>query len=412
MSRPHQRRYRSHRPAAAFARRLGLRTMREWFAYCDGTRPDLPSRPKDIPRGADRIYRGRGWRNWYRFLGTEPRVYWNFSRARRYVRGLGLRSVNDWWDYCAGRRPDLPLRPMAVPVAANRTYRRWWRGWKDFLGCGSPHFRAFDSARKFARQLGLSSRSAWLDYCAGRRGDLPVKPADIPDRPQNAYRGRGWRDWSDWLWAPRSFAKARAFAIRLRLRTRKDWAAWCGGEFPELTPRPRWMPRHPQVAYQRQWRGWAYWLAPPARYRPYLEAAVWVQRLGLQSYRDWRRYVAGQRTDLPPLPSDIPRTPPGAYAGCGWRTYAHFLAGKENGRKVGGYAPYRDAAAWVYRLGLTTSREWRAYIAGDLPHLPPLPRGVIPKSPHCIYRGRGWTSWPAWLAQAKPFRPAPASGPE
>jgi len=54
-------------------------------------------------------------------------------------------------------------------------------------------FRSFQETRRFARNLGLSSRSEWRRYCAS-----PQRPVDIPTNPQVAYRSE-WKEWADFL---------------------------------------------------------------------------------------------------------------------------------------------------------------------------------------------------------------------
>jgi hypothetical protein len=249
------------------------------------------------------------------------------------------------------------------------------------------------------RRLNLGSRQEWIACVHREKPGRPALPPDIPARPQIAYRKKGWEDWDLWLAAPRTFPAAHAVAVKLKFQTKGDWTAWCAGRKPACPPRPLWMPRHPDVVFASAWRGWDFWLGVPDPWRPHDAAAAWVRRLRLTSWRGWRQYVTGGRRDLPALPADIPRAPHESYARRGWRSYAHFLAGKEQGGKVGGFPPYAEAAAFVKRLKLVTNREWRDYVAGQMPDLPALPRGVVPKSPASVYRGKGWTGWPAWLGQ-------------
>ena len=60
--------------------------------------------------------RGQGWRN--------------FKDARAYVRGLDLKSVAGWSDYCkSGKKPaDIPSGPAQVYAG------KGWAGYGDWLG--------------------------------------------------------------------------------------------------------------------------------------------------------------------------------------------------------------------------------------------------------------------------------------
>ena len=59
--------------------------------------------------------------------------------------------------------------------------------------------RPFEEARSFVHTLELKDLHQWLAYS---RGDMPekgTKPPDIPDRPDYAYKGKGWISWQDWV---------------------------------------------------------------------------------------------------------------------------------------------------------------------------------------------------------------------
>jgi site-specific recombinase XerD len=57
--------------AKAFVHKLQLKNAREWFAYCSGKLNDKEKKPQDIPATPHIIYKKKGWKNWYDWLGTE-----------------------------------------------------------------------------------------------------------------------------------------------------------------------------------------------------------------------------------------------------------------------------------------------------------------------------------------------------
>jgi hypothetical protein len=74
--------------------------------------------------------------------------------------------------------------------------------WEDFLGqrlSRKKSYRSFESARKFARKLGLKSTREWRMYYQGKLKDLPPIPSDIPATPDNIYKNKGWISWPDFL---------------------------------------------------------------------------------------------------------------------------------------------------------------------------------------------------------------------
>jgi hypothetical protein len=201
-----RRRFRPFRNARAFARRLGLRSLREWWMWSKGDLPEKGTRPADIPCEPHEIYRDQGWKNWMDFLGTEDRfrlrrAFRSFTEARIFARNLGLNSRAEWERWSGGDRPEKGSRPGDIPSRPDRRYRdRGWKGWGDFLGTvNRPKSRPYSQARAFARGLCLKSSREWMDWS---RGSLPAKgtrPADIPSSPWAIYGDCGWNGWDDFL---------------------------------------------------------------------------------------------------------------------------------------------------------------------------------------------------------------------
>jgi hypothetical protein len=112
-----------------------------------------------------------------------------FERAREFVRSLNLKNQTEWEKYCkSGKRPkDIPSNPHS-------TYRKYWKGYGDWLGTGtiSPQdieYRPFEEAREFVHSLGLKGTTDWKQYCNSGR-----KPRDIPSQPRHVYR-KYWKGW-------------------------------------------------------------------------------------------------------------------------------------------------------------------------------------------------------------------------
>jgi hypothetical protein len=128
-------------------------------------------------------------------VATYLREYRPFKEARAFVRGLRLRSSNEWRDYCrSGKRPhDIPSNPDKVYE------NEGWVGFGDWLGTGTVatflrEYRHFKEARAFVHGLGLKSEARWREYCK-----LEKKPEDIPTHPERVYAKTGWAGYVDWL---------------------------------------------------------------------------------------------------------------------------------------------------------------------------------------------------------------------
>jgi hypothetical protein len=242
---PQLHQYRSFKKARAFARSLGLKSGDEWSVYCKSEK-----KPRDIPAQPVDVYAKAGWSGMSDWLGTgrrPPAAYvrrrggWRaFKKARSFVRRLGLKSTDEWYDYCkSGKMPtDIPRSPEYVYAEAGWTGMGDWLGNTDVVR-SQRQYRLFNEARAFARSLGLKSGDEWREYCRSSK-----RPADIPVKPSRAYAEAGWAGMSDWLgtgkvrrggW--RAFKKTRAFVHSLNLKSEGEWRDYCtSGRKPDDIP--------------------------------------------------------------------------------------------------------------------------------------------------------------------------------
>ncbi|MDD2765970.1 MAG: hypothetical protein PHE83_18565 [Opitutaceae bacterium] len=417
--------------ARTFARSLGLATAGEWRVYANSGRSGLPPLPRDIPPSPSFVYRILGWVDWPDWLGENCRTVSRsarirrrthanqvrFIRDRKFVHGLHLVSRHDWMLYCLGARPDLPPKPRTIPddPSAGTAYGGWFIHWADWLGLpepptgGSP-WRPAGAAREFVHSLHLRSAAEWADYCAGRRPELPARPADIPASPAIAYARKGWTNWPDWLGYAkangirprRPYAEAREFVRSLKLRSAKEWRDYARNGLPGLPPKPADIPSKVAECYRSSgWRGFNDWLGTtPSRrktrlqpWRPFAEAREFIRSRDFRTQLAFRVWCRDG-----PKPIDIPMHPDQIYLDSGWAGWADWL-GKARVRSGPGLTPWRPYGAarqFVSALGLRNKGEWIAYCAGQRPDLPPIPAD-IPSTPRRTYQNHGWLGWPHWL---------------
>jgi hypothetical protein len=180
--------WKSFTEARAVARGLGLKGVKEWWAWSKSEQ-----RPSDIPSDPSQTYRDDGWISWNDWLGNgKERVAWkNFTEARALVRGLGLKSQRGWkvWNKSGQRLSDIPYHP-------DRVYRDdSWVSWPDWLGNGKQYdMLPFVVGRAYARKLKLKTQKEWFAWSkSGQR------PSNIPGTPHQTYRDNGWISYPDWL---------------------------------------------------------------------------------------------------------------------------------------------------------------------------------------------------------------------
>jgi hypothetical protein len=135
---PWNKQYRSFEDAKTFVRSLKLNTIREWFAFCrDGATIGaedgscrLLTRPTDIPTQPARVYKAE-WKDWGDWLGCKARKHNRkrrpYKATKRFVRKLGIKSVNEWRAYCK-----VCEKPKDIPRCINTVYREF-TNWNDFF---------------------------------------------------------------------------------------------------------------------------------------------------------------------------------------------------------------------------------------------------------------------------------------
>ena len=157
----HLRHYRSYEAAKAFVMPLGLRSEKggrkqddlelTWRNFATGKLARLLGElPDDIPASPTKVY--DEFTSWPDFLGNGGKSrdieYWSYAEARQWVIKLELykrRIVrtdgkrkndarNKWNDFCAGLYPDLPTKPLEIPVSIHYKYKdNGYIGYKHFI---------------------------------------------------------------------------------------------------------------------------------------------------------------------------------------------------------------------------------------------------------------------------------------
>ena len=118
----------------------------------------------------------------------------SFNKARKFVHSLKLKNVPDWEEY---RKSDKI--PFDIPHTPNRTYKKEWISYGDWLGnenmwTRSRKWRSFEDSREYVRSLNLKNYKEWKEYTQSK--DFPE---DIPHAPNSVYKDKGWKGIRDWI---------------------------------------------------------------------------------------------------------------------------------------------------------------------------------------------------------------------
>jgi hypothetical protein len=300
--------FRPFAEAREYMHSLKLQNQDEWRAYSKSM-----SKPADIPKTPEKVYREE-WKGMGDWLGTgrvasQDIEFLPFEKAKEFVHSLGLKSQTEWGKYCKSGK-----RPKNVPSNPHATYRKYWKGYGDWLGTGtiSPQareYRPFNEAREYVHSLGLKGTTDWKQYC-----NSGMKPQDIPSQPRHVYR-KYWKGMGDWLGTGtiatlqreyRPFEEAREYIRKLGLNTQEEWR-----NYRKSGKKPADIPANPNRTYKQKWKGWGDWLGTGRianlnrEYLPFEEARGYVRKLGLKDTDEWVKYIKSGKKH-PRIPAAAP----------------------------------------------------------------------------------------------------------
>jgi len=183
-----QREYRSFEEARQFVHSLRLNGANAWRKFVK-----TKNMPDDISSVPHRTYKDKGWISWGDWLGTGIIAtyvikYREFEEAKKFIRSLGLKSVNEWREYSKSGK-----RPIDIPLNLAKTYKKDWKGWGDLFGTGQIaardmflEYKTWNEAKNIIKELAkkhnLRNRKDWEVFT--KKNELP---SGIPKYPWSAY---------------------------------------------------------------------------------------------------------------------------------------------------------------------------------------------------------------------------------
>jgi superfamily II DNA or RNA helicase len=365
--------------------------MRGWRLYCAS-----PQRPLDIPTNPQVAYRSE-WKGWGDFLGTgnTKNSFLPLPEARSLTRTLGLHTKAEY-DALA-RAGELPQGLPKDPYAAYR--QSGWQNWSDYLGTSRQSTveigrkkRPFAELLKFARSLGLKSKTDWFRWAmSGNR------PDDVPANPADSYQKEGWQSWPHLLGTTnkkageviyRDFTDVREWARTQGLQSKDEWKALAkSGRLPPDIPRNPW-----HVYRGKGWTTVGDFLGKGERHsknrkwRPLAEAKEYIRTLRLRTWKQWTALC--KSGDLPP---DIPTDPAKVYKGLGWHSRGDWLGTATVASTKRQFLSYEETREIVRARGFRNKTEYEGWArSNERP-------ADIPALPSRTYAKTGWLGWGDYL---------------
>jgi len=305
----------------------------------------------------------------------------SFKEAREFAQSLSLKGQKEWFTLSTSKKlpKDIPYNPASTYL------RKGWKSWGDFLGTGnissiakSQSWKPFKDTRKYARSLGLSGNNEWRKII--KSGNLL---SDIPTKPDEVYRNKGWKSWGDWLGTGivatyklefRNFKEARKFTHSIGLKNNKEWR-----RFSKSNKKPQDIPADPENVYKKEWTSWGDFLGTGTiamsniEFRTFLEAREFVQSLKLKTNIEWREFVKSKDS-----PSDIPTSPDKVYKK-EWTSWGDWLGTGRIAFEKTQWLPFQEAKKEYQKLSqkfnIKGHADWRKFIKthelpNDLPYSP------------------------------------------
>jgi len=182
----------------------------------------------------------------------------------------------------------------------------------------SKNFLTYDEAKKFAKKNNLKSARFWFELDAS--GNMPD---NLPSRPDNTYKNKGWTTWGDFLGTGRisdnlkkfrTFSDSRNFVRLLGLKSVAQWQ-----KYASSGKRPKDIPGSPPEVYKTRWTTWGDFLGTgnisfkerSEKWMPWKEAKPIYQKIakenGIKTNIAWFKFVKTAKLPkyLPPYPRDV-----------------------------------------------------------------------------------------------------------
>jgi superfamily II DNA or RNA helicase len=382
--------------AREFVRGLNIKSNKEWQQYAKSGK-----KPENIPNRPDNAYKHNGWNTWGEWLGSFTIANYNlkyrsFVEARKYVQSLNLQNGKEWEIYAKSSK-----KPIDIPSTPMSTYKNeGWKGMGNWLGTGriasqNRIYREFNEARSFVHSLKFNNSYDWIDYC--KSGN---KPNDIPSKPNETYKNKGWVGMSDWLGHGkitnsekkfRKYEDAKKFIHSLKLKNYKEWKYYC-----KSGNKPIDIPSEPKDVYKDlgykdlgEWLGTFKVSTHKKEYKEFLAARDFVRKLNLKTITEWNEYCnSGNK------PEEIPSSPLKVYKNKGFISFIDWLGTDKISNSNRKYKNFQDARNFVQSLNLKSEKEWKEYHRTNKPK-------DIPSKPYRIYKDDGWIGMGDWLGTGR-----------
>lgn len=166
---------------------LTITTGENWVVYHSNN-----SLPNFIPKKPERVYKNKGWIDWFDFLGRNKKIFLSYNESKVWIKkNYGKINVADFKRLCENN-----ILPNFIPRKPYNTYKEFV-SWFDFLGGKSKRnkndYLSFDEAKNIIHGYNIKSNKEWRNFIKEKTYEMK-----IPTNPDQVYNNE-WISWYDWL---------------------------------------------------------------------------------------------------------------------------------------------------------------------------------------------------------------------
>ena len=308
-----------------------------------------------------------------------------FEEAREFVRGLGLKSQNEWKIYKTNNKS------INIPLNCYRTYILNWISWGDWLGTNSisgqnREYMPYIQAQEFLKKFNITSKK---EFNTLRKNEQI--PNTIPAHPWVVYKNQGYTNFPDFIgyrshlqeWV--DFETAKKYIAKFNFKSFSEFKKkWEENAF-EIN-----IPKNPRSIYKNKgFISIPYFLGYQSLiqdWKTWEEAIQITHPLKLKSAAEFRAYIKinpirGIHSSPESLYKNI-WVEKGSWSGFLGKTISFQEKAKHR-------LSFEKAKSFVHSLKFKTGDEWKEYAKSkDFPIF-------LPSAPQITYSE--WISVEDWI---------------
>ena len=310
------------------------------------------------------------------------RTWMSFKDAKAFVRKLKFKSAAQFRNWSKSGK-----RPKNFPSAPQRTYKKEWVSWSDFLNTKKRPRMSFEDAKAYIREQGVLNHTKFREW----KRNPEKRPDSFPSHPEDVYADQ-WRGLGDFLGTgntrPKSqewmsFKDAKAYIREQGVQTSTEFEKW-----KQSGKKPINFPATPYQVYE-EWVSWSDFLntkniaAKKRIWMSFKDAKAYIRKQGVQTSTEFEKWKkSGKR------PIDFPSAPQRTYKN-EWVSWSDFLNTKKRPRMS-----FKDAKAYIRKQGVRNHREFKKWSkSGKRPK-------NFPSHPEDVYKDQ-WFGWKDFLGTIK-----------